>query len=207
LQETLERNGYYRNRQVKTTSPVDVPGEYPEPVELIDLIKLRCNNPECSQRYHTILPGFLAPYGHYPHSVRQTVMEAVDQGATVYSLAAQFQLFPHLIRRWKREGEKLADRVTEAILAKTRELSPNTVVAAASARTPSPWGSLRLAVYALMTVLCQDPRFRLGEERVLEFVYLFCSDRRDWRFWDREGRRKKKLSHPITVALPVSVPG
>ena len=62
LRMTLERNGFYRDRQVKTTSPVgEVPGEYPEAVGRIDLHKLHCIGPGCEQPHHTVLPSFLPP--------------------------------------------------------------------------------------------------------------------------------------------------
>ena len=208
LQPTLVLNGYYRNRQVKTTSPVgEVPGEYPEPVERIDLHKLHCTNPKCEQPYHTVLPSFLAPYLQYVHSVRQTVIEAVDNGATVYSLASKLRLFPYLIHRWTREGEELAGLIVGPVLAKVQEMRPGSVVAAASEKSVSMWRCLVSAVLVLVMVLYRDPDVRWSEDRLLEFVYLLCSERRELRFWDRQGRRRKESLHPITVALPVPDPG
>ena len=176
-------------------------------IRLIDLIRLRCKNALCPQRYHTILPSFLSPYGHFPHSIRQTVIEADDQGATVYSLASQLRLFPYLIRRWKREGEELAGRVVGPMLAKVQETGPDNMAAANSGKSLSKWSWLVSAVLLLVTVLCRDSEVRWAKDRVLEFVYLFCSEHRELRFWDRPGRRRKESPDPITVALPAPDPG
>lgn len=203
LQFTLVFNGYYRDRQVKTASPVgDVPGEYPDPVERIDLHKLHCTNPECEQPYHTVLPSFLPPYGQYIHQVRQTVMEAADAGATVYSLASDLRLFPWLIRRWKREGEELAGLVVPPLLAEAQELSAVSLVSAPPGETLSPWSKLVSGVFLLVAELWKrDRAFSWSQERLLEFVYLFCSGRSELRFWDRGGRRRRNLSHHIISDL------
>lgn len=208
LQETIERNGYYRNRQVKTASPVDIPGEYPEPVGHIDLIKLRCTNPPCPQRHHTILPSFLAPYQQYVNSVRQMVMDSANRGATVYALACQLRLFPWLIRRWIREAEELAGRVVGPVLTRIQDVSPDKVAAAVSGKSVSMWSYLMSAVLVLVLVDGHDPKSGWSKDRLLEFVYVFCSERRELRFWDRSGRRRRKESrYPTSVALSVPDPG
>lgn len=209
LQPTLERNGFYRGRQVKTKSPVgDVPGEYPEAVERIDLHKLHCINPGCEQPYHTILPSFLAPYGHYVHSVRQAVIEAMDTGATVYSVASKLQIFPQLIRRWMREGKELGVRVIASVLAQAQELSPVSLVSTAPEQALSPWRRLVAGVHLLVVeLLRRNPEFNWSDKRLLEFIYLFCNGRRELRFWDRGGRRKKRTSHHIILSLPLPDPG
>ena len=206
-QPTLALNGFYRNRRVKTTSPVgEVPGEYPEPVGLVDLRRLHCTNPECEQRYHTVLPSFLAPYRQYVNSVRQKVIEALDAGATVYSLAAGLRLFPYLIRRWRRDGEQLASQVAGAVLARVPEINRASLTAAPE-KAVSAWGGLVSAALALITTSYRDFEAQWSKDRLLEFVYLFCSERRELRFWDRPRRPKKQSLLRITVALPSPDPG
>jgi hypothetical protein len=206
-QQTLALNGFYRNRRVKTTSPVgEVPGEYPEPIELIDLRRLRCTNPECEQPYHTILPSFLAPYRQYVNSVRQKVIEALDAGATIYSLAAGLRLFPYLIRKWRRDVEQLAGQVVGPVSAMLREINPASVTVVPE-KAASAWGGLFSAVLTLITTRYRDFEAQWSKDRLLEFVYLFCSERRELRFWDRPRRPKKQLLSRISVALPPPDPG
>lgn len=203
-QRTLALNGFYRNRRVKTTSPVgEVPGEYPEPIELIDLRRLHCTNPECEQPYHTVLPSFLAPYRQY---VKQKVIEALDAGATIYSLAAGLRLFPYLIRKWRRDGEELAGQVVGPVSAMVREINPAGLKVVPE-KAASAWGGLVSAALTLITTLYRDFEAQWSRDRLLEFVYLFCSERRELRFWDRPGRPKKQLLSRISVALPLPDPG
>jgi hypothetical protein len=101
----------------------------------------------------------------------------------------------------------LAGRVIGPVLTEVQEMTPGGVVAAACEKPVSMWGGLVSAVLVLMADLCRDPETRWSKERLLEFVYLFCSQRRELRFWTHRGRSRKKAPHPITVALPVPDPG
>ncbi len=201
-QPGLRRNGFYRRRQVKTTSPREAPREYPVPPEYIDMIKLVCRSPDCHQRHHTILPSFLAPFGQYAQPVRQAALDAVDLGATLYSVAAKLHLFPLLIKRWRLQEEALAKLAVPKLLAEAQARCAQ-IVTQATLSQASPWWRLAQAALLLLAVLLgRDRCCAWTPQRRLEFVYVFCSAYPELRLWDR-----RKTAHPINLALSLPAPG
>ncbi len=140
--------------------------------------------------------------------MRQAVIEAVDAGATVYSVALRVQVFPQLIRRWVQEGKELGLRVIGPVLAQAQERSPVSLVSTAPEQAKSAWRRLVAGVHLLVAEqLRRDPEFNWSDKRLLEFIYVFCSGRRELRFWDRGGRRRERMSHHINPSLPMPDPG